>query len=94
MLQLRSPIPPDGECSRPSPAVGEKAGFPMQHVNREWNCRNCGRSNRTEVAMNGTVTCEHCASEMRIQPSRARGGETPGQPTRSEPRTRGAQEPR
>ncbi len=54
----------------------------QQHVNREWNCRNCGRSNRTEVAMNGTVQCEHCMSEMKIQPSRARGGETPGQPTR------------
>ena len=44
--------------------------------------------------MNGTVKCEHCASEMRIQPSRARGGETPGQPIRSESRERGAQEPR
>jgi len=88
------PIPPDGESSRPSPAVGEKAGSLMQHVNREWNCRNCGRSNRSEVALNGTVKCEHCASEMRIQPSRARGGETPGQPTRSEARTPGAQETR
>jgi hypothetical protein len=31
---------------------------------------------------------------MKIQPSRARGGETPGQPTKSEPRTRGIQDTR
>ena len=58
----------------------------MQHVNREWNCRNCGRSNRTEVALDGTVKCEHCNSEMKIQPSRARGGETPGQLPPTQPR--------
>jgi DNA-directed RNA polymerase subunit RPC12/RpoP len=58
----------------------------QQHVNREWNCRNCGRSNRTELALDGTVKCEHCLSEMKIQPSRARGGETPGRPSRPQPR--------
>jgi len=51
----------------------------MQYINREWNCRNCGRSNRTEVALDGTVKCEHCAAVNKIQPSRERGGETPGQ---------------
>jgi hypothetical protein len=66
----------------------------QQHVNREWNCRNCGRSNRTEVALNGTVKCEHCLSEMKIQPSRARGGETPGRPSRPQPRMHDTQETR
>jgi hypothetical protein len=66
----------------------------MQHVNREWNCRNCGRSNRTEVALDGTVKCDHCLSAMKIQPSRARGGETPGRSSRSEPRVHDTQETR
>lgn len=51
----------------------------MKYVLRTWNCRNCGRANKTLVEMDGTVKCEHCTDTMRIQPSRARGGETPGQ---------------
>ena len=27
---------------------------------RRWNCRNCGRSNKTALALDGTVTCEYC----------------------------------
>jgi hypothetical protein len=46
---------------------------------RTWKCRNCGRANRTEVAADGTAKCEFCADVTRIQPSRARGGETDAQ---------------
>lgn len=51
----------------------------MEDALRSWTCRNCGRSNKTVVAMDGTGTCEHCAHATRIQPSRFRGGETPAQ---------------
>jgi len=49
---------------------------------RIWNCRNCGRANKTELALDGTVKCEFCTDVMWIQPSKARGGETPGQRSR------------
>ena len=48
----------------------------MQYLMRKWNCRNCGRSNATEVALDGSVTCDYCVAVMKIQPSQARGGET------------------
>jgi hypothetical protein len=48
----------------------------MQYVIRKWNCGNCGRSNATEIALDGTVQCDSCADVMKIQPSGARGGET------------------
>jgi hypothetical protein len=51
----------------------------MKYALRTWTCRNCGRSNKTAVALDGTVKCDHCEDVMRIQPSRSRGGETPGQ---------------
>ena len=53
---------------------------------RPWTCRYCGRSNKTEIAEDGTVCCETCGKVMRIQPSRTRGGEAPGQLPR--PQTR------
>src|SRR6266567_5789313 len=71
---------------RPSPAFGEKASV-MDPVLRNWNCRNCGRSNKTEVAANGTVQCVFCKDAMWIQPSRFRGGETVGQLHRPGQRT-------
>jgi DNA-directed RNA polymerase subunit RPC12/RpoP len=46
---------------------------------RSWHCRNCGRTNQTEIAQDGHVKCESCHWVMRIQPSRERGGETHGQ---------------
>src|SRR6266567_8661725 len=82
--------PSDGSPSfvtrRPSPAFGEKASV-MDPVLRNWNCRNCGRSNKTEVAANGTVQCVFCKDAMWIQPSRFRGGETVGQLHRPGQRT-------
>ncbi len=48
----------------------------MQSLLRNWNCRGCGRDNKTEVAPDGTVTCEYCADVKIIQPARNRGGET------------------
>jgi hypothetical protein len=50
-----------------------------QYLIRKWNCKNCSRSNLTEVALNGMAKCEYCLDLMKIQPSRARGGETPDQ---------------
>ncbi|HLN79768.1 MAG TPA: hypothetical protein VK392_01115 [Thermoanaerobaculia bacterium] len=52
---------------------------------RNWHCRNCGRSNTTEIGLDGKVKCEFCSWVMRIQPSRARGGETAGQMARTVP---------
>jgi DNA-directed RNA polymerase subunit RPC12/RpoP len=59
----------------------------MQNVLRTWHCRNCGRTNETEIALDGKVKCEFCASVTRIQPSRARGLESPGQLSTPRPRT-------
>jgi len=60
----------------------------MPSLRRPWQCRNCGRSNRTEVFADGTVRCEHCSNVMRIQPSAARGGETAAQLSRGMSATR------
>ena len=85
MIDCKSPIPPtDHVCQsdRPSPVFGEKVACVMEGFLRSWNCRNCGRSNKTVVALDGVVKCEYCTDAMRIQPSRVRGGETPGQLSR------------
>src|ERR1700692_2925106 len=71
---------------RPSATCGEKASV-MDPVLRNWNCRNCGRSNKTEVAANWTVQCAFCKDAMWIDPSRFRGGETAGQLHRRVQRT-------
>lgn len=55
-------------------------------MTRNWHCRNCGRSNSTEIELDGRVKCEFCSWVMRIQPSRARGGETAAQMARTLPR--------
>jgi DNA-directed RNA polymerase subunit RPC12/RpoP len=47
----------------------------MESALRTWKCRNCGRTNQTEVALNGTASCEHCSYVMSIQPSRLRNGQ-------------------
>jgi len=59
----------------------------MQYVIRNWNCRNCGRSNKTEMAQDGTVKCEFCSDVLRIQPARSRAGQTPTQGSRFAART-------
>ena len=51
----------------------------VQYVIRRWNCLVCGRHNATEVSLDGTGKCDHCATVTRIQPSQARGGETPAE---------------
>ncbi len=51
----------------------------MEDFIRNWNCRGCGRTNSTVVGLDGTVKCEYCRDVKSIQPSRNRGGETPGQ---------------
>jgi len=50
-----------------------------QYLIRKWNCKNCGRSNVTEVTFNGMAKCEYCLGLLKIQPSKARGGETSDQ---------------
>jgi len=51
----------------------------VQYVIRRWNCQACSRHNATEVSLDGTAKCDHCAAVTRIQPSQARGGETPAE---------------
>ena len=36
------------------------AGCVVKPCPRSWDCRNCGRSNETELALDGTLTCEYC----------------------------------
>jgi hypothetical protein len=54
----------------------------MEDVMQNWNCRGCGRTNTSVVAPDGTVKCQYCREVKSIQPSRNRGGETPGQISR------------
>ncbi|HEY7862456.1 MAG TPA: hypothetical protein VIE39_02275 [Thermoanaerobaculia bacterium] len=51
----------------------------MQYLIRRWACPACRRYNATEVTLEGTVKCDHCATVRKIQPSAARGYETPDQ---------------
>jgi len=48
----------------------------MENALRNWKCRNCGRANRTEVALDGTAKCEYCTYTMSVQPSRVKNGVT------------------
>jgi len=58
----------------PSPVFGEKAGCLVKYALRNWKCRDCGRANATEVALDGTAKCVHCSYLMHVQPSRIRNG--------------------
>jgi hypothetical protein len=51
----------------------------LQYLIKKWNCTSCGRFNATEVALDGSATCDHCVAVMKIQASGARGRETPDQ---------------
>ncbi|MEX0879523.1 MAG: hypothetical protein WEB59_07095 [Thermoanaerobaculia bacterium] len=46
----------------------------MENALRNWKCRNCGRANKTAVALDGTAKCEFCTYVMSVQPSRIKGG--------------------
>jgi hypothetical protein len=35
---------------------------------RSWNCRNCGRRNKTLVAQDGTAKCEYCTDVAEVRP--------------------------
>jgi hypothetical protein len=35
---------------------------------RGWNCRNCGRHNKTLVAGDGTAKCEYCTDVAEVRP--------------------------
>jgi len=54
----------------PVAGVGKKAGCVMEHALKLWKCKNCGRSNETVVALDGTAKCPYCARVLSIQPSR------------------------
>jgi hypothetical protein len=42
----------------------------MEHALRHWKCKNCSRSNKTVVALDGTAKCSHCEGVVSIQASR------------------------
>jgi DNA-directed RNA polymerase subunit RPC12/RpoP len=46
----------------------------VKYALRNWKCWNCGRANSTEIALDGTANCPHCAYRMLLQPSRIRDG--------------------
>jgi len=45
-------------------------GCVVKSTLRSWNCRNCGRSNETALALDGTLTCEYCAEVGGLEPPR------------------------
>lgn len=51
----------------------------MMNSLRSWRCRDCGRSTQAEVERDGSAKCTFCGCVTRIQPSRTRGQEMPGQ---------------
>lgn len=85
-LPIPPTVPPPLVRVRRRPSARKRAS--MKTVVRNWHCRNCGRSNTTEIQLDGKVTCEFCQWVMRIQPSRERGGETAAQMARRVPRMR------
>jgi hypothetical protein len=40
----------------------------MTSLLRRWNCRNCGRHNKTAVARDGTAKCEYCTDTAEVRP--------------------------
>ena len=46
----------------------------MTQALRRWKCRDCSRSNETEVRLDGTAICGHCSHTISVQPSRMRNG--------------------
>lgn len=53
---------------------------------RRWNCRNCGRSNKTVIAPDGTVKCEYCTDVTNSQRQTGLGrSDHKGQAAFSEP---------
>jgi len=41
---------------------------------RRWKCRDCSRSNETEIGLDGTAVCGHCSHRINVQPSRLKNG--------------------
>jgi hypothetical protein len=46
----------------------DRGRCPVKSLLRRWNCRNCGRSNETLVAANGTAKCEYCTDVAEVRP--------------------------
>jgi hypothetical protein len=40
----------------------------VKSVDRGWSCPNCGRSNKTAMALDGTAECEYCTDVARVRP--------------------------
>jgi hypothetical protein len=38
----------------------------------KWNCRNCGRANKTVLGANGATACEYCTEAVMVPPARSR----------------------
>jgi len=49
----------------------------MQRLLRKWKCGNCGRSNRTGVALEETVKCAYCSAEAMVPSTRPPGDGDP-----------------
>jgi translation initiation factor 2 beta subunit (eIF-2beta)/eIF-5 len=39
----------------------------VEYVLRFWTCEKCSRANKTDVARDGTVTCEQCAALANVR---------------------------
>jgi hypothetical protein len=50
----------------------------MEYVLRFWSCEKCDRSNKTVVALDGTVECEQCAALTSLQSLNRRARPRPG----------------
>src|SRR4029077_6409335 len=46
----------------------DRGRFTVKSLLRGWNCRNCGRHNKTLVAGDGTAKCEYCTDVAEIRP--------------------------
>ena len=57
----------------------------MKYVLRLWTCIGCGKSNKTEIAKDGTVRCDACSDVARIPFTRKRAGGEAGSPTGTRP---------
>jgi len=41
---------------------------------RRWKCRDCSRSNETEIGLDGTAHCGHCSHRINVERSRIKNG--------------------
>lgn len=59
--------PSDGASVPAVAGLRREAERAIQYVLRFWSCEKCTRSNKTVVAIDGTVKCEQCADLTRLR---------------------------